>query len=64
MVLNVFDFKTVVLEQDSVFRVETGLEILSVEDRLEFSQELKRLINVGAVLKVFVDVVLEFRLNS
>jgi hypothetical protein len=35
-----------------------------MEDRLELSQKLERLINVGDVLKVLVNVVLELRFNS
>lgn len=60
LVLNVFDFKAVVLEENGVLGVETRFQVLSMEDSLELSEELKGLFDVGDVFEVLIDVVVEF----
>ena len=40
LVLDVMDLKTVVVEQNIVLRVESILQVLSLKDRLELSEEL------------------------
>jgi len=63
LVLYGVDLESIVVEQDSVLGVKTILEVVSVEDGLELLEELQRIFNTGDVLKVLVDVSLEFSLN-
>ena len=57
------NFNTVVLEQDGVLGVQTVLQVISVEDTLEFSKEVQRSLDVGDNFKVLVDVLLELGFN-
>ena len=64
MVLNIFDVVSIVLEQDGVLGVKSILQVVSVEDRLELSQELERIRDAGDDIKVFVNVDLELGLDG
>lgn len=63
LVLNLVNFNTVVLEQDGVLGVQTVLQVISVEDTLEFSKEVQRSLDVGDNFKVLVDVLLKLSFN-
>jgi hypothetical protein len=63
LILDGVDLETIVVEQDSVLRVKTILEVVSVEDGLELLKELQRIFNTGDILKVLVDVSLKLSLN-
>lgn len=63
LILDFTDLFTIVVEQDGVFGVETVSEVLSVEDRLELSQELQGVLDAGDDFEVSIDVVLEFSLD-
>ena len=41
LILNLVDLKSVVVEQDRVFRVKTISQVVSVENGLKLSEELK-----------------------
>ena len=41
LILNLVDFKTIVVEKDSVLGVDTVSEIVSLKDSLEFTQKLQ-----------------------
>lgn len=64
MVLNILDVISVVLEQDGVLGVKSILQVVSVEDRLEFSQELEGVRDAGDNIKVLVNVDLELSLDG
>lgn len=64
MVLNILDIISVVLEQDGVLGVKSILQVVSVEDRLEFSQELEGVRDAGDNIKVLVNVDLELSLDG
>ena len=64
MVLNVLDIISVVLEEDGVLGVKSILQVVSVEDRLEFSQELEGIRDAGDNIKVLVNVDLELSLDG
>lgn len=53
------DLKAVVVEQDGVLGVQSILQVVSVENGLELSQEFQRILDIGDYLKVLVNVVLE-----
>ena len=57
------NLNTVVLEQDGVFGVQSVLQVISVEDTLEFSKEVQGSLDVSDDLEVLVNVLLEFSLN-
>ena len=59
LVLNLMDLKAVVVEQDGVLGVQSILQVVSVENGLELSQEFQRILDIGDYLKVLVNVVLE-----
>ena len=63
LLLNITDLFSIVMEQDGVLGVKTISEVLSVEDRLELSQELKGVLNAGDNFKVSINVVLEISLD-
>ena len=58
------NFDTIVLEQDGVFGVQSVLQVISVEDTLEFSKEVQGSLDVSDNLEVLVNVLLEFSLNG
>jgi len=64
LVLNILDVISVVLEQDGVLGVKSILQVVSVEDRLEFSQELEGVRDAGDNIKVLVNVDLELSLDG
>lgn len=64
MVLNIFDIISVVLEEDRVLRVKTIFQVISMEDRLEFSQELEGIRDACDNIKVLVNVDLELSLDG
>jgi len=64
LVLNILDIISVVLEQDGVLGVKSILQVVSVEDRLEFSQELEGVRDAGDNIKVLVNVDLELSLDG
>jgi hypothetical protein len=64
LVLNILDIITVVLEEDGVLGVKSILQVVSVEDRLEFSQELEGVRDAGDNIKVLVNVDLELSLDG
>ena len=64
MVLNIFDIISVVLEEDGVLGVKSILQVVSMEDRLEFSQELEGIRDAGDNIKVLVNVDLELSLDG
>lgn len=64
MVLNVLDIISVVLEEDGVLGVKSILQVVSMEDRLEFSQELEGIRDAGDNIKVLVNVDLELSLDG
>jgi len=51
------------VEKDSVLRAESVLQVISVKNRLELSQEFQGIFDAGDHLEVFVDVFLEIGLN-
>lgn len=53
------DLKAIVVEQDGVLGVQSVLQVVSVENGLELSQEFQRVLDVGDDLEVLVNVVLE-----
>jgi hypothetical protein len=57
------DLNSVVLEQNGVFGVQAVLQVISMENALEFSKEVQRSLNVGNDLKVLVNVLLELSFN-
>jgi len=64
LVLNILDIISVVLEQDGVLGVKSILQVVSVEDRLEFSQELEGVRDACDNIKVLVNVDLELSLDG
>lgn len=63
LILDLVNFDTIVLEQDGVFGVQSVLQVISVEDTLEFSKEVQGSLDVSDNLEVLVNVLLEFSLN-
>lgn len=63
LIFDVVDLKTIVVEQDIVLGVKTILEIVSMQDRLELSEKLERVLNACDDLEVLVNVLLELSLN-
>jgi hypothetical protein len=63
LVLDLMDLQSIVMEQDVVLGVKSILQIISVEDRLELSEELQGVFDAGNDLEVLIDVVLELSLN-
>ena len=53
------DLKAIVVEQDGVLGVQSVLQVVSVENGLELSQEFQRVLDIGDDLKVLVNVVLK-----
>lgn len=53
------DLKAIVVEQDGVLGVQSVLQVVSVENGLELSQEFQRVLDVGDDLEVLVNVVLK-----
>ena len=64
LLLDVLDIVAVVLEQDRILGVETVLEVVSVQDRLELSQKFKGIRDACDVVEILVDVELELSLNG
>jgi len=64
LLLNLGDLHSVVVEEESVLRVEAVFEVVSDENSLELAEKLKRVLNRGNVLKVLVNVGLELSLNG
>ena len=64
LILDLVNFDTIVLEQDGVFGVQSVLQVISVEDTLEFSKEVQGSLDVSDNLEVLVNVLLEFSLNG
>jgi len=58
------NLNTIVLEQNGIFGVQSILQVISVEDTLEFSKEVQRSLNVSDNLKVLVDILLELSFNG
>ena len=58
------NLNTVVLEQDGVFGVQSILQVVSMENTLEFSQEVQRSLDVSDNLEVLVNVLLELGFNG
>jgi len=58
------NLNTVVLEQDGVFGVQSILQVVSVENTLEFSKEVQRSLDVSDNLEVLVNVLLELGFNG
>ena len=63
LILDLVNFDTIVLEQDGVFGVQSVLQVISVEDTLEFSKEVQGSLDVSDNLEVLVNVLLELSLN-
>jgi hypothetical protein len=63
VVLDLLDLVSVLVEQESVFRLKTVLEGRSVQDALELAEQEERVRNVSNVREVLVDVLLEEGLN-
>ena len=63
LLLDAHDLNLIVLEQDLVLLVQVVAEVLTVEDGLELSQELERVLDVADDLEVLIDVSLEGSLN-
>jgi DNA polymerase III gamma/tau subunit len=63
-VLNLADLIGVVVEQKSVLLLEVVAEVLTLQDTVELTEKLEGVLNVGDVLKVCINVVLELSLNS
>lgn len=63
LIFDMVDLKAIVVEQDVVLGVKTILEIVSVQDGLELSEKLERVLNAGDDLEVLVDVALEIGLD-
>jgi len=57
------NFDTIVLEQDGVFGVQSILQVISVEDTLEFSKEVQGSLDVSDNLEVFINILLKLSLN-
>jgi len=64
LVLDLVNLNTIVLEQNGIFGVQSILQVISVEDTLEFSKEVQRSLNVSDNLKVLVDILLELSFNG
>jgi ribosome maturation factor RimP len=64
LILDLVNFDTIVLEQDGVFGVQSVLQVISVEDTLEFSKEVQRSLDVSDNLEVLVNVLLELSFNG
>ena len=58
------NLNTVVLEQDGIFGVQSILQVISVENTLEFSKEVQRSLDVSDNLEVLVNVLLELSFNG
>jgi len=64
LVLDLVDLDSIVLEQDGVFGVQSILQVISVEDTLEFSKEIQGCLDVSDNLEVFINILLKFSLNG
>jgi len=64
LILDLVNLNTVVLEQDGVFGVQSILQVVSVENTLEFSKEVQRSLDVSDNLEVLVNVLLELGFNG
>jgi hypothetical protein len=58
------NLNTVVLEQDGIFGVQSILQVISVENTLEFSKEVQGSLDVSDNLEVLVNVLLELSFNG
>jgi hypothetical protein len=63
-VLDLADLVRVVVEQQGVLLLKVVAEVVTLQDTVELAQELERILDVGDVLEVRVDVVLQLSLNS
>lgn len=63
LVLNLSDLRLVVLEQNCILGMQVVLEVVSVQNCLELSQQLKTVFDVGNHFEVLVDVLLQRCLN-
>jgi hypothetical protein len=63
-VLNLADLVGVVVKEESVFLLKVVAEVLALQDAMELAEKLEGVLNVGDVLKVGIDVVLELGFNS
>jgi hypothetical protein len=64
LILDLVNLNTVVLEQDGVFGVQSILQVVSMENTLEFSKQVQRSLDVSDNLEVLVDVLLELGFNG
>ena len=45
LILNLVNFKTIVMEKNGVLGINTVAEVVALKDSLELSEELKRVLN-------------------
>jgi hypothetical protein len=57
------NLNSIVLEQDGIFGVQSILQVVSVENTLEFSEKIQRSLGASDNLEVLVNVLLELSLN-
>lgn len=62
LLFNHADFRGVLLEEKLVFGLQILLEIFTVKNSLELSQQLQRILNAGDIFKVLIDVCLQLSL--
>jgi hypothetical protein len=60
LIFNLVNLKTIVVEENSVLRINAIAKIISLEDSLELSKQLERVFNTGDDFEILVNITLEF----
>jgi len=63
LVFDLVNLKSIVVEKNSVLRVQAILKVLPLKDSLELSQQFKGVLNAGNNFEVLINVMLELSLN-